>query len=459
MMKLFKPFAFAFFLTLAALPSWAQGLALIGVQNTKPSGGGPTNMSTPIFITSSVPSTTSATYANFGSPGTWSALVNRQAAWPIAGTISNLNIVSLTTVASNYYTFTLNVAGSDTALVCSVGTGGGTNLGTTTTCSDSSHTISIAQGALVTIESSVPGGTATAIAANGIKIAALFTSTNGQQSPIPLGTNAPSTTAINYLGPASSWQTTDAVASFVVPTAGTINNLFVQMASTAGAGHLWNFTVFQNGVATSIVAGDATHCGGASSTQCSDTTHSITVAALDTISIQSCPSNTATCPAGSAPSASNMSLMLNFTPTTANQAILPSMTTSGPPVSVSNNFTAVTGNYISGSTENVLQITAPVLATHMTLGGLTVAQCPGPDTSGSGVTRTVTLRDAASSKTPTATVAASTTACPTLSTIQDNTHTYQATSSSLLDLLTTLNTVTNASTLTEFKTSMWVTVP
>jgi hypothetical protein len=426
-------------------------------------GSPASNMSTPISLTTGIPSASATNYAPFGTTGSWNATLSaRQSAWPIAGTISNLNVVSLTTISSNFYTFTLNVAGSDTALICSVGTGGGTNLGTTTTCSDSSDVISVAQGGLVAVKSSVPGGTATAIASNSLKITALFTSTNGQQSPIAFGQAVPSTSAINFLGPTATWQTTDALASFVVPTAGTINDLFVELGTAAGASKLWNFVVFQNGVATSILAGDATHCGGASSLQCSDTNlaHSITVAALDTISVQSCPSNTATCPAGSAPAATQVTAMLNFTPTTANRAIVVAIPTTVPPVSISNNFVAFTGGaQATGTTENLTQILAPVLSTHMTIGGLTVAQCPGPDTSGSGVTRAVTLRDTAASKAPTVVVAASTTACPTFSTIQDNVNTYQATSSSLLDLLTTLNTVTNAATLTEFKTSMWVTVP
>jgi hypothetical protein len=94
----------------------------------------------------------------------------------------------------------------------------------------------------------------------------------------------------------------------------------------------------------------------------------------------------------------------------------------------------------------------------MTLGGLYVAQCPGPDTTDATVTRAFTLRSGAVSQSPTVTMTGNT-ACPTLTTQQDNTHTYAASSAALLDLLTAVNTTTNAAALTELKISMTVTVP
>jgi hypothetical protein len=50
-------------------------------------------------------------------------------------------------------------------------------------------------------------------------------------------------------------------------------------------------------------------------------------------------------------------------------------------------------------------------------------------------------------------------ACPALLTVRDTTHTFQATSGALLNLATSMNTVTNASTLAELKYSMTATVP
>jgi hypothetical protein len=97
----------------------------------------------------------------------------------------------------------------------------------------------------------------------------------------------------------------------------------------------------------------------------------------------------------------------------------------------------------------------------MTLGNLTVAQCPGPDSTGAGgVSRTVTLRKGGVSQTPSVVVPGTAiNACPTLTTQRDTSHTATAATADMLGLLTTLNTVTNAAALAEFKTSMTATVP
>ncbi len=465
MKRLWICLAAAFWATLAAAQTLSPQFPPGVFDNTAALSGSvvaPSNMTTPIFLTpaGSAPTANTTQYAPFGSAGSWNSSVSaRQSAWPIAGTISNLNVfVAGTAITTNAYVFTLNIAGSNTALVCSVGASGGTNLGTTTTCSDSSDVINVAQGALVAMQITSPAST-TAFSALP-KVTASFTSTGGQQSPINLGYGLPSTTVQNFLGPLNTWQTTDALAQWVMPAAGTINNLFAQMSAAAGASKGWVFTVFQNGVATAIVAGDATHCGGASSVQCSDTSHSITVAALDTVSVQSCPSAISP-PTGcsligtGAPAATNGTTTLNFTPTTANQAIILGVPTTNPPTTTTPNFTTLAGGWLAaGTQENLQQNAVPVIGSGMTLGNLTVAQCPGP---GAGVTRTVTLRDTTVSKTPTATVAAGTTACPTLSTIQDTTHTYAANSASLLNFTTAPSGTSTA--LTEFKTSMTVTVP
>lgn len=458
-----------FILALLALligPAWADNqLSIMGVSNTKVSGAG---MTTPMLAlgVGSVPSTTvnSALFPFGTSVAGWSTLP--QARWmpvPVAGTISNLEVLLPTAVAANYYTIGLYKNSIATSLQCSVGQAG-VNLGTTTTCSDSTDVVSVAPGDIIALESSVPGGTPTTLVGN--------TSTTmsfkalGQNSPVGAGAvGNPSTGVVNFfsLGFSGVAQTTDAAASAVMPVAGTFNNLQAKLSGAAGSGRSYQIIAFKNGSATALVAGGTSAaCGGTSSTACADLADSFSVVAGDTVSVEICPSGVATCPAGSVPAVVSVAASMNFIPATANQALLFDMPMTMPSsANTTNHFMPVGGTIISAATttETGNQNIAPILTTHMTLGNLYVAQCPGPDTSGSGVSRSFTLRASGSSQTPTVTVPASTTACPTLSTAQDTTHTYQATTATLLDLLTTINTTTNAAALTELKTAMTVTVP
>jgi hypothetical protein len=458
-------------LLLFLTPAWADGINAPGVPHpigsagskgsavkTPPGGGGGGGcvancMITPIMgLNVGTSPTATATNYIFPYGGGWSTtLLSKQLIMPVAGTLSGLEVLVPTAVASNFYTFSLVVNGAvASAVQCSVGQGG-TNLGTTTACNDPADTVTVNAGDLVSVQSAVPGGTATALAGS-TTVSFNFTSTVGQESLVA-GANSASGTLTQYwnLGPINGPQTTDALASSVMPTAGTLDWLNAAVGGAPGAGKQFQFTVMKNGVATAIVAGDATHCGGASSLTCSDLTHSVAVVAGDTISIQTAPTGT--------PSASASVASLRFVPTTLNQAILIAAPGSFPTGTLtSNHFIPVAGPTTNATAENTTQNIAPVLATHMTLGGLYVAQCPGPDTTASTVTRAFTLRSGAASQSPTVTTTGNT-ACPTLTAQQDTTHTYAASSAALLDLLTAVNTTTNAAALTELKISMTVTVP
>jgi hypothetical protein len=417
-------------------------------------------MTTPIFVWGAVPSPSTFGYAPFGISASWNgAITARQGQTAISGAIGNLTVSSPIAISTNYYTNTLYVNSNPTSLVCSVGVGG-TNLGTTTFCADNAHSVTVNSGDLVTVRSDVPGGAATTYTA-APRVSATITSVNGQEQWLPLWLGIPSATAINYVGLAAAASATEGLVSFVVADPGAITGLRGYLEGTAaGAGKWWQFTVFQNGVATAIIAGDSANCGGASSLQCFDYAHSITVAAGDVISVQICPTATSAlgtgCPVSAlgAPAAANIALGLRFVPANANHGLLFTVPVTLPPVSVANNFLAATGNLGAGTTEALGQVVAPV---NMTVGGLFATQCPGP---GAAVTRSVTLRSNGVSQSPTVIVPSGATACPTLSPApQDNTHTYSVPSGALLDELTLLNTVTGAATVTEFKTGMWGTVP
>lgn len=424
----------------------------------KAAGGGGAIMSTPLLSLggsgSNFPSTTAINYVSLmgGSNNATpvATLVNKQYVFPVAGTIGGLEVSFPTTIGvGSSYNIILNIAGSPTALACNVTNGA-------QTCADAVHNIAVTAGALVTweicpsaasaIATGCPTGTAPAAQTTAIQISALFTSTVGQESPLFAGSanNGPVSTsgAVSYAGFGSqSWAASDALGSSIISAAGTIDQFYIQEAGTLGAGASMAFVVLKNGA----VLSPSVTCTVTTTTTCHDLTDSFTVAAGDTVSIQATASSTA-------PTARNAFAGFRWVPSTTNQAMLFDVAGTVPSVT-GTKFLIANGAGANGATDAPESNIAPVLSTHMTLGNLIVGECPGP---GAGVTRTVTLRAGGVSQTPSATIAASTTACPTLSTKTD-TNTYQASSGVLLDFQTTVSG-TNT-TLTEFKTGMTVTVP
>jgi hypothetical protein len=71
-----------------------------------------------------------------------------------------------------------------------------------------------------------------------------------------------------------------------VPVAGILSNLQVKLSnSPGGTSKTYVFTLYKNGVATSVL------CTATNVTVCSDTAHTVTLAAGDTLSLQANPSN------------------------------------------------------------------------------------------------------------------------------------------------------------------------
>lgn len=419
-------------------------------------GGGGANMTTPILWYDGAPNATITTWSGFfGQVWTNGATV-RMMPSPIQGVLANL-VVQTSLITTNYLNIGLYINGTLSPLQCSVGQPGGVNPGTTTTCSDPIDQVHVNPGDLLQLQSSVPGG-----AANQPTFAAIgmtLTSENGQESLIGGGTAGPiATAAISYTGlNQNNISTTDALASSVMPTSGVLDHLYLrQNVAEAGAASK-QYTIFKNGVATGIVA----LCTGGA-VLCTDLTHAIAVAPTDTISLQICPGGVAGCPGASTAASAYTNFSLRFSPSTPNQTVLFNVPAVLPQAVVAARYMGVNGatSGQAGSDVNS-QNAAPILATHMTLGNLTVAQCPGPDTTGAGgVTRSFTLRANGVNQSPTVAILGNSAApCPALEIVRDTTDTYQATTGTLLNLVTTLDTITNASALAELKTSMTATVP
>lgn len=102
------------------------------------------------------------------------------------------------------------------------------------------------------------------------------------------GSSRPSNSVTQYglvAGNRSNWYSTHDEAANVIPIAGTLKQLRVEMSTAPGVGNAHAYTIYKNGVATA-----ATCTISGSSTQCSDLSNTVSIAAGDTLSIESVPS-------------------------------------------------------------------------------------------------------------------------------------------------------------------------
>ena len=213
---------------------------------------------------------------------------NVQALSPISATFGSLNIrLSGSPGSGKSFLFTLRKNGADTTLTCTVAD-------TNTTCSDTTHTVSMAPGDVFSV-SSVPSGTPTArspfismvVDSASSTIASMYsTNSNG----VNMSNSATRYCSINALL-GGGFSATESQANVVIPQSGTIKNLYVNLQAAPGAGKSYTFTVRKNGSDTVVTTGAVT---GASTTTGNDTTHSVTVAAGDVVTISIVPSGTPT---------------------------------------------------------------------------------------------------------------------------------------------------------------------
>jgi hypothetical protein len=93
----------------------------------------------------------------------------------------------------------------------------------------------------------------------------------------------------SYLGPFLTTQSNETETSVrqVVPVAGTVANLAVNLA-TAPGGNSWTFTIRKNGANTAVTCKIE---GGGANTSCNDATHSVTFAVGDLIALQVTPAS------------------------------------------------------------------------------------------------------------------------------------------------------------------------
>lgn len=193
-----------------------------------------------------------------------------------AGTLKNLRVeLSAAPGAGKSYAFTLRLNQANTSVTCTVS-------GTATACTDTSNTATVAAGDTVSLME-VGSGTPGAAAA---QTSLTFSSTTASETvwigaATSDGNSDTATRSVAVFGVGAQRADVDE-SSLVLPTAGTVKNLYVKLSSAPGAGTSRVFTVWKNDA-----AGTTLTCTIAdTATTCSDVTNSFTVVAGDWVQIQ-----------------------------------------------------------------------------------------------------------------------------------------------------------------------------
>ena len=323
----------AAFALIGASSAHAQTTQIIGNGVINP---GSTAAYAPLLILNSKASTGPSATVLTGIPlssngygsGAWTA-GSRLSHIPVAVTLRNLIAHAETAItAGQSYTFTVMKNGAATALQCYVN-----NANPTCSCAPTSSQncstggtsgIAFSAGDSVYLQAcpqtndppTLTGNTCAAVGTvttSVMNIDLLAQSATGDfpifaYSDVSLTTTGAGT--YNSFGVSHGNAAADATESVVIPngnggtgTVGTISKFSAWATTTPTGATSWTVTVFKNGSSTSIACTlDLTH------NPCSDTTNSITVAAGDTLSIQTVPNST--------PPGTPMTFDSNWRPTT-----------------------------------------------------------------------------------------------------------------------------------------------
>jgi len=250
---------------------------------------------------------------------TWSSTQTQRAMIvPCAMTISNFFMAISTAPGSGKsYDFTIMKNGVATDVTVNIAD-------SAVTATDSTHTATFAAGDNISLRSTpnnTPGNT-------GGQFWDMDIATSTNIAPI-LGTTITNLDTASTVygsimgGNAITWSTTVTDFEVIVPCAGTFSNLYVKLQGTPGAGKSYAFTLLVNGVASALT----TTVSDAETTD-SDTTHTVSVNAGDTVVISSAPSGT--------PTARYPDFSMVFTPTVPGDFFLGMGNASAPSASANN---------------------------------------------------------------------------------------------------------------------------
>jgi len=205
---------------------------------------------------------------------------------PTAGTIKNLYVSSNTWAGTGTYTITVNYDSAPTTLTCNVAD-------TALTGNDTTHSFAVAAGHTVSLTVAITSGTPTSANLN---LGMTFVATTDGESMI-LGTSGSRTldtaNTMYHMLPTGLWDLVWNATETNMQHLGQVcqlNNLYVLLGGTPGAGTSYDFTVESN---TATATGITCQIANAATTG-NDTTHTATLANLDNISLKCVPTGTPT---------------------------------------------------------------------------------------------------------------------------------------------------------------------
>jgi len=194
---------------------------------------------------------------------------------PCAGTAKNLHVRLITPLAAGT-SWQFSMMKNESAQSLSVTYTNGVDLGTDK--ADTANSVSFSAGDFIGLQSN-PTGTPTANA----KLNMSFSIESAlNEQPIFFAFANVAAGATVYAGGRSS--TTEAQVSVVMPTAGTISNLYAYASTAPGAGQTYTATIFKNGSADATLEAQITN--SSSGRLESDTVGTVSVVAGDLISVR-----------------------------------------------------------------------------------------------------------------------------------------------------------------------------
>jgi hypothetical protein len=286
-------------------------------------------MISPLFIHSAVPSTTATSWLGMGF--NWAAAANTGAESNVASvvvspiTVSNMFVRLVTASgASGSYTYTLMKNGVATSLAVI--------MNNVTTGSDTIDSVSYSAGDTWSVQVTVSG---TPVASG---VPSVFVEINGVQQLISTtAATISNAVATYYTLQGSTSSTTNTSFGSIIPTAGTINNLYFH-TTAPGAAKSYTCTLVINGVDSALTSVNT----GAGVTDSNDSTHSVSVSPGDVVYWRIDPSGT--------PTAARVAIAANFNPTTDGESIQTFSMTGTLATTAPNQFTGIGGGGLAPNT-------------------------------------------------------------------------------------------------------------
>lgn len=274
--------------------------------------------------------------------------ITNQTKMAIAGTFTKINMKLPFNLTQGSLTVTLDKNGVATALTCTFSTG-------SSSCINTANPISVVAGDLVSFTIH-PASTPLPTPANSLFAGISFDGTTSGESIVTGNVRTPASAITQYgpLGYIENSNLTSEIATTVIfPTSGTLDLMTIQTANPPGVGTSWAISLRQGTTQASMATTTLTcTISGAVSQTCNDSTHSITIAAGDRLSMVALG-------AGTPLTNQNGIVSMRFKPTIDGESVMMSRFGSGQSASLST-YAFTGGNQGNTTDEASSTATTPV---------------------------------------------------------------------------------------------------